>query len=62
VLRGLLFCGICQRQMRRIWNNEQSYYRCSFPTEQARLSAVSPPPSAYLRSATQQAAASEANL
>ena len=32
VLRGLLFCGICNRRMQGSWNNGQAYYRCTYPT------------------------------
>src|SRR5713101_712206 len=36
VLRGLLFCGICTRRMQGSWNNDQAYYRCTFPDQYAR--------------------------
>jgi len=51
VLRGLLFCGICNRRMQGSWNNGQSYYRCTFPDEYARTNHVHHPRVVYLREA-----------
>ena len=42
-LRGLLFCGICDRRMQGSWNNAAPYYRCIFPTEYARPTRVRTP-------------------
>ena len=50
-LRRLLFCGICQRRMQGSWNNEQVYYRCTFPAEYARTNQVHHPRAVYLREA-----------
>ena len=44
VLRGLLFCGICTRRMQGSWNNDQAYYRCTYPNEYARTNDIRPPP------------------
>jgi hypothetical protein len=30
-LRGLLFCGVCDRRMQGHWANAVPYYRCRFP-------------------------------
>jgi site-specific DNA recombinase len=51
VLRGLLFCGICRRRMQGSWNNDQSYYRCTFPDQYARTNHVQHPRAVYLREA-----------
>jgi site-specific DNA recombinase len=48
-LRGLLFCGICQRRMQGSWNNQAIYYRCMFLAEYAASSKISHPRSVYLR-------------
>jgi hypothetical protein len=32
-LRGLIFCGLCQRRMQGSWNNGRPHYRCVYPTE-----------------------------
>jgi site-specific DNA recombinase len=50
-LRGVLFCGICQRRMQGSWNNEQVYYRCTFPAEYARTNQLQHPRAVYLREA-----------
>ncbi len=50
-LRGLLFCGICQRRMQGSWNNDQVYYRCTFPAEYARTNKLQYPRAVYLREA-----------
>ena len=51
VLRGLLFCGICTRRMQGSWNNDQAYYRCTYPSEYARTNNVHHPRVVYLREA-----------
>jgi site-specific DNA recombinase len=38
-LRGLLFCGLCQRRMQGSWNNQAAYYRCMFLPAMAVTSA-----------------------
>jgi site-specific DNA recombinase len=48
-LRGVLFCGICQRRMQGSWNNDQVYYRCTFPSEYARTNRLQHPRAVYLR-------------
>ncbi|HEY1619061.1 MAG TPA: recombinase family protein [Streptosporangiaceae bacterium] len=50
-LRGLLFCGICQRRMQGTWNNDQAYYRCTYPREYAQTNQVRHPRTVYLREA-----------
>jgi hypothetical protein len=32
-LRGLLYCGVCDRRMQGQWVNDAAYYRCRFPEE-----------------------------
>ena len=49
VLRGVLFCGICNRRMQGTWNNDQPYYRCTFPSEYARTNQIHHPRTVYLR-------------
>ena len=51
VLRGLLFCGICTRRMQGSWNNDQAYYRCTYPSEYARTNDIRHPRVVYLREA-----------
>jgi site-specific DNA recombinase len=51
VLRGVLFCGICHRRMQGSWNNNQTYYRCTFPTEYALANQIHHPRTVYLREA-----------
>ena len=51
MLRGLLFCGICTRRMQGSWNNDQAYYRCTFPYEYARTNDIDHPRVVYLREA-----------
>jgi site-specific DNA recombinase len=51
VLRGLLFCGICDRRMQGSWNNGQPYYRCMFPGEYALADRIHHPRTVYLREA-----------
>ncbi len=48
-LRGVLFCGICRRRMQGTWNNDQPYYRCTFPSEYARTNQIHHPRTVYLR-------------
>jgi site-specific DNA recombinase len=50
-LRGLLYCGICKRRMQGSWNNGQTYYRCTFPSQYALTNQIAHPPSVYLREA-----------
>jgi site-specific DNA recombinase len=50
-LRGVLFCGTCERRMQGSWNNDQAYYRCTFPAEYARANRVQHPRVVYLREA-----------
>jgi len=49
VLRGVLFCGICHRRMQGTWNNDQPYYRCTFPSEYALSNQIDHPRTVYLR-------------
>jgi site-specific DNA recombinase len=51
VLRGLLFCGICTRRMQGSWNNDQAYYRCTYPSDYARTYDIRHPKAVYLREA-----------
>jgi site-specific DNA recombinase len=51
ILRGLLFCGICTRRMQGSWNNDQAYYRCTYPYEYARTNEIDHPRVVYLREA-----------
>ncbi len=48
-LRGLLFCGICERRMQGHWANEAPYYRCRFPSEYALANKVAHPLNVTLR-------------
>lgn len=36
VLRGLLFCGLCQRRMQGTWNNGRAHYRCNAGGQQGQ--------------------------
>ena len=49
VLRGLLYCGICERRMQGTWNNHQTYYRCMFPSQYALANKIDHPRTVYLR-------------
>ncbi len=49
VLRGLLFCAICQRRMQGHWANAAPYYRCRFPSECAIANRVQHPLNVTLR-------------
>jgi site-specific DNA recombinase len=51
MLRGLLYCGICERRMQGTWNNSQTYYRCMFPAQYALASRIDHPRTVYLREA-----------
>jgi site-specific DNA recombinase len=48
-LRGLLFCGVCERRMQGHWANHAPYYRCRFPAEYALANRVSHPLNVTLR-------------
>jgi hypothetical protein len=50
-LRGVLFCGYCDRRMQGNWNNQQAYYRCRYPSEYAMTNNVGHPKTVYLREA-----------
>jgi site-specific DNA recombinase len=48
-LRGLLFCGYCDRRMQGEWNNQAPYYRCRYPLEYALAGKISHPRNVYVR-------------
>jgi site-specific DNA recombinase len=48
-LRGLLFCGYCDRRMQGEWNNQAPYYRCRYPLEYALAGKISHPRNVYIR-------------
>ena len=48
-LRGLLFCGVCDRRMQGHWANAAPYYRCRFPSEYALANRVPHPLNVTLR-------------
>jgi site-specific DNA recombinase len=48
-LRGLLFCGICDRRMQGLWANAAPYYRCRFPGEYALANRLQHPLNVTLR-------------
>ena len=48
-LRGLLFCGLCDRRMQGHWANAAPYYRCRFPNEYALANHVRHPLNVTLR-------------
>jgi site-specific DNA recombinase len=48
-VRGLLFCGVCERRMQGHWANHAPYYRCRFPAEYALANRVSHPLNVTLR-------------
>ena len=48
-LRGLLFCGICDRRMQGHWANAAPYYRCHFPSEYAVANRLQHPLNVTLR-------------
>jgi hypothetical protein len=49
VLKGLIRCGVCERRMEGIWNNDRPYYWCRFPEEYALANRIEHPRSVYLR-------------
>ncbi|GAA2116201.1 recombinase family protein [Actinomadura alba] len=49
VLRGVLYCGICNRRMQGQRNHGAAYYRCRFPEEYALANRVQHPRNVYLR-------------
>jgi site-specific DNA recombinase len=51
VLRGMVYCGVCDRRMQGHWANEESYYRCRFPQEYALANKIRHPRNVYLREA-----------
>jgi len=48
-LRGLLFCGLCQRRMQGNFNHGVPHYRCRFPNEYALANHLEHPRAVYLR-------------
>jgi site-specific DNA recombinase len=48
-LRGVIFCGYCQRRMQGEWNHDAPYYRCRFPQEYALANRIAHPRNVYLR-------------
>jgi site-specific DNA recombinase len=48
-LRGLLFCGVCERRMQGHWANAAPYYRCRFPAEYALANRLTHPLNVTLR-------------
>ncbi|PRX97914.1 hypothetical protein CLV72_105267 [Allonocardiopsis opalescens] len=48
-LRSLLHCSLCGRRMQGSWNNDQAYYRCTFPNEYATANHIAHPRTLYLR-------------
>ncbi|WP_432830577.1 zinc ribbon domain-containing protein [Dactylosporangium sp. CA-092794] len=48
-LRGLLFCGLCQRRMQGSWNNDKPHYRCVYLAEYGLANHTTHPCSLYLR-------------
>jgi site-specific DNA recombinase len=48
-LRGLLYCGICDRRMQGSWNNDAAYYRCVFLNQYAAKNKIDHPRAVYLR-------------
>jgi site-specific DNA recombinase len=48
-LRGLVFCGLCERRMQSHWVNSAPYYRCRFPSEYALANRVQHPLNVNLR-------------
>jgi site-specific DNA recombinase len=51
-LRGLLFCGVCDRRMQGHWANAAPYYRCRFASEYALANRVHHPLNVTLRQDT----------
>jgi DNA invertase Pin-like site-specific DNA recombinase len=48
-LRGMLFCGLCDRRMQGNFNHGLPHYRCRFPNEYALANHVEHPRAVYLR-------------
>jgi site-specific DNA recombinase len=48
-LRGVMFCGLCQRRMQGSWNHGKPHYRCIYPTEYGLASHTEHPRSVYVR-------------
>jgi hypothetical protein len=48
-LRGVLYCGLCQRRMQGHWANAAPYYRCRFPSEYALANRIDHPLNVTLR-------------
>ncbi|WP_372442463.1 zinc ribbon domain-containing protein [Actinomadura nitritigenes] len=46
-----MYCGYCERRMQGNWNNDQAYYRCRFPAEDALANKIVHPKVVYLREA-----------
>ncbi|WP_370026309.1 recombinase family protein [Planotetraspora sp. GP83] len=49
ILRGCVFCGVCQRRMEGHWANKMPYYRCRFPQEYAIANKIRHPRNVCLR-------------
>lgn len=49
LLRGRLYCALCQRRLQGQWIRGEAYYRCRYPAEYAAASDVEHPKSVYLR-------------
>jgi len=47
-LRGLMFCGVCDRRIQGQWNHGHARYRCRFPDEYALANKVAHPLNVYL--------------
>jgi site-specific DNA recombinase len=50
-LRGLLFCGICDRRMQGNWVRDTAYYRCRYPDEYALANHLAHPRNVLLHEA-----------
>ncbi|MFI5845848.1 recombinase family protein [Catenuloplanes sp. NPDC051500] len=48
-LRGLLYCGLCDRRMQGMFNHSLPHYRCRYPNEYALANHVEHPLTVYLR-------------
>jgi site-specific DNA recombinase len=48
-LRGILYCGACERRMQGSWNNDAAYYRCMFLIQYAAKNKIDHPRVVYLR-------------
>ena len=51
LLRGLVYCGVCQRRMQAQHSHGAAYYRCRFPKEYALANRVEHPRNVYLAEA-----------